>query len=214
MKIQRVVIIGGHIQALGLARQVAKKQVEVVLLLDTTWAVARFSRYVAKTVYYNTAEELHSQIMQLHLPNKATLLFPTNDEAVEVLSYHYEEYETHFAMGIPNPSIVALFNNKRNAYQYVADNGIPCPKCWYPNTLDEVREMATKLDYPVVVKPAVMYSFHATFGKKVRPFSLRPGLPDARGESGGPLFLLGGYALLRNPFSGRLLRRLSPYGWI
>lgn len=166
MKIQRVVIIGGHIQALGLARQVAKKQVEVVLLLDTTWAVARFSRYVAKTVYYNTAEELHSQIMQLHLPNKATLLFPTNDEAVEVLSNHYEEYDTHFAMGIPNPSIVALFNNKRNAYQYVADNAIPCPKCWYPNTIDEVREMATKLDYPVVVKPAVMYSFHATFGKK------------------------------------------------
>ena len=89
--IQRVVIIGGHIQALGLARQVAKKQLEAVLLLDTAWAVARFSRYVAKIVYYNTAEELHSQIMQLQLPNNATLLFPTNDEAVEVLSNHYEE---------------------------------------------------------------------------------------------------------------------------
>ena len=164
--IQRVVIIGGHIQALGLARQVSKKQVEVVLLIDSTWAVARFSRYVAKTVYYSTAEELHSQIMQLQLPNKATLLFPTNDESVEVLSNHYEEYNTYFAMGIPNPSIVALFNNKRNAYQYVADNGIPCPICWYPNTLDDVREMATTLEYPVVVKPAVMYSFHATFGKK------------------------------------------------
>ena len=164
--IQRVVIIGGHIQALGLARQVAKKQVEVVLLLDTAWAVARFSRYVTKTVYYKSAEELHAQIMQLQLPNKATLLFPTNDEAVEVLSSRYEEYYAYFAMGIPNPSIVALFNDKRKAYQYVADKGIPCPRCWYPNTIDEVREMATELEYPVVVKPAVMYSFHATFGKK------------------------------------------------
>lgn len=166
MNIQRVVIIGGHIQALGLARQVAKKQVEVVLLLDTAWAVARFSRYVTKIVYYQTPEELHLQIMQLQLSHKATLLFPTNDEAVEVLSNHYEEYNTHFAMGIPNPSIVELFNNKRNAYQYVANNGIPCPKCWYPNTIDEVRQIATTLEYPVVVKPAVMYSFHATFGKK------------------------------------------------
>lgn len=166
MNIQRVVIIGGHIQALGLARQVAKKQVEVVLLLDTAWAVARFSRYVTKIVYYQTPEELHLQIMQLQLSHKATLLFPTNDEAVEVLSNHYEEYNTHFAMGIPNPSIVELFNNKRNAYQYVANNGIPCPKCWYPNTIDEVRQIATTLEYPVVVKPAIMYSFHATFGKK------------------------------------------------
>lgn len=164
--IQRVVIIGGHIQALGLARQVAKKQVEVVLLLDTAWAVARFSRYVARTLYYQTIEELNSQIMQLQLSNKATLLFPTNDEAVEVLSNHYEEYQADFAMGIPNSSIVALFNNKRTAYQYVADNGIPCPRCWYPSTIDDVREMATTLEYPVVVKPAVMYSFHATFGKK------------------------------------------------
>ena len=166
MIIQRVVIIGGHIQALGLARQVAKKQIEVILLLDSAWSVARFSRYVGKKLYYHTPEELHLQIMQLQMSNKATLLFPTNDEAVEVLANHYEEYNMHFAIGIPNPSIVALFNNKRNAYQYVADCGIPCPACWYPNTIDEVRELATTLEYPVVVKPAVMYSFHATFGKK------------------------------------------------
>lgn len=164
--IKRVAIIGGHIQALGLARQVAKRGVDVVLLLDTSLAVARFSRYVHKYYIYHTKEELHQQLMQLLLPDKATLLFPTNDEAVEMLSNHYAEYTTHFAMGIPEPSIVALFNNKRNAYQYAANHGIPSPKCWYPNTLDDVNAMAQEMEYPVVVKPAVMYTFHTTFGKK------------------------------------------------
>lgn len=164
--IQRVVIIGGHIQALGLVRQIAKKGIEAVLLIDSSLAVARFSRYVSKVYTYNTNDDLLAKIQQLYLPNQATLIFPTNDEAVELLSNHYNELCNHFAMGIPNPDIVALFNDKRKAYQYVTAKGIPCPKCWYPNTIADVEAMADTLEYPVVVKPAVMYSFHATFGKK------------------------------------------------
>lgn len=164
--INRVVIIGGHIQALGLARQVAQQNLEVVLLLDTLLAVARFSKYVKKYYVFHNTDELLQLINQLRLPNQATLLFPTNDEAVEFLANHYEKLKTHYAMGIPNPQIVALFNNKRNAYQYVTSQGIPCPQCWYPNTMDDVVQLSSEVVYPVVVKPAVMYSFHTTFGKK------------------------------------------------
>lgn len=164
--INRVVIIGGHIQALGLARQVAQENLEVVLLLDTSLAVARFSKYVKKYYVFHNTDELLQLINQLRLPNQATLLFPTNDEAVEFLANHYEKLKTHYAMGIPNPQIVALFNNKRNAYQYVTSQGIPCPQCWYPNTMDDVVQLSSEVVYPVVVKPAVMYSFHTTFGKK------------------------------------------------
>lgn len=164
--INRVVIIGGHIQALGLARQVAQQNLEVVLLLDTSLAVARFSKYVKKYYVFHNTDELLQLINQLRLPNQATLLFPTNDEAVEFLANHYEKLKTHYAMGIPNPQIVALFNNKRNAYQYVTSQGIPCPQCWYPNTMDDVMQLSSEVVYPVVVKPAVMYSFHTTFGKK------------------------------------------------
>lgn len=164
--IERVVIIGGHIQALGLARQVYEKGIEVILLLDTKWAVARFSKAIAKYYLYDSEEQLRQVIMKLYLPHQATLLFPTNDETVEHLSKHYIEYTTHFAMGIPNPELVELFNDKRNAYQFARSNDIPCPKCWYPNTMEDVQNIAQNLPYPVVVKPGIMYSFHATFGKK------------------------------------------------
>ena len=164
--IKRVVIIGGHIQALGLARQVYERGLEVVLLLDTKWAVARFSSAVSRSLYYHSDNELADQIAKLSLPQRSTLLFPTNDESVAFLSKHYNEYVDIFAVGIPDPSLVELFNDKRKAYQYVTDNGIPCPKCWYPDSMADVEAIADTLEYPVVVKPAVMYSFHATFGKK------------------------------------------------
>lgn len=164
--IKRVAIIGGHIQALGLARQVAKLGIEAVLLVDSLWAVARFSKYVSSIHKYRNNDELLQILQQLHLPEQSTLIFPTNDEAVEFLSDHYAALSKQFAMGIPNPKLVALFNDKRKAYQYVTAQSIPCPQCWYPNNLDDVAKLASELPYPIVVKPAIMYSFHATFGKK------------------------------------------------
>lgn len=164
--IKRVAIIGGHIQALGLARQVAKLGIDAVLLVDSLWAVARFSKKVSHVYRYSNKEELMQIFQKLYLPEQSTLVFPTNDEAVEFLSEHYITLCQQFAMGIPDPQLVALFNDKRKAYQYVTTEGIPCPKCWYPNDIEEVANLAPELPYPIVVKPAIMYSFHATFGKK------------------------------------------------
>lgn len=48
--IKRVVIFGGHIQALGLARQVKAKGIEVVIVTDEGCSVARFSRAVDRTI--------------------------------------------------------------------------------------------------------------------------------------------------------------------
>ena len=164
--IKRVVIIGGHIQALGLARQVSKLGIEVILLTESAWSVARFSNSVTRTYVYNNKEELLQLIKKMPLLPMETLLFPTNDEAVEIITERYSEYKLYFALGVPNPQVVNLFNNKRNAYQFAAANGIPTPQCWYPNTMKDVEQLSKELPYPVVVKPAVMYSFHSTFGKK------------------------------------------------
>lgn len=165
--IKRVIIFGGHIQALGLARQVAslREAREVVLLVEDGWSVARFSRYVDRTIVaLPTIWE--DVINSLELPNKGTLFFPTNDEAVEFLCSHYEDYKNRFALGVPRPETIRLFNDKRKAYQFAETSGVNCPKCWYPDTMEEVKALSESLPYPVVVKPAVMYSFHATFGKK------------------------------------------------
>lgn len=103
---------------------------------------------------------------ELVLPEKGTMLFPTNDEAVEMLCGRYDQYKERFALGVPEPKVIELFNDKRSAYRFAEASGVHCPKCWYPDTMEDVEALSEELPYPVVVKPAVMYSFHATFGKK------------------------------------------------
>lgn len=163
--IKRVVIFGGHIQALGLARQVKARGIEVVIVTDDGCSVARYSRAVDRTIVAPIGD-WRVKIEELGLPNKGTLLFPTNDEAVEMLCGRYEEYKKRFALGVPEPKVIELFNDKRKAYRFAEASGVHCPKCWYPDTMEEVEALSETLPYPVVVKPAVMYSFHATFGKK------------------------------------------------
>lgn len=163
--IKRVVIFGGHIQALGLARQVKAKGIEVVIVTDEGCSVARFSRAVDRTIV-TPIGDWRLKIEELELPDRSTLLFPTNDEAVEMLCGRYDEYKNRFALGVPSPEVIELFNDKRRAYRFAEASGVHCPKCWYPDTMEEVEALSEELPYPVVVKPAVMYSFHATFGKK------------------------------------------------
>lgn len=162
--VKRVIILGGHIQALGLARQTAQLDIPVVLFVEDGYSVARFSNSVEKTVIFGTVDQLEKKLACYR--DSGTLLFPTADDYVEFLAEKYSELNKHFILGIPNPEIVTLFGDKRKTYQFAEQAGISHPKSWYPDTLDDVEHIADKITYPVVIKPGVMYSFHKMFGKK------------------------------------------------
>lgn len=162
--IKQVIILGGHIQALGLARQTAKLGIPVILFIEDGYSVARYSRAVHKTVVFRAIDKLPLCLKQYE--DTDTMLFPTADDYVEYLAEHYNELSKHFYVAIPDPETVALFGDKRKTYQFAEKLGIAHPHSWYPETLKDVEEIAKQTSYPIVVKPAVMYSFHKLFGKK------------------------------------------------
>lgn len=163
--IHTVAILGGHIQALGLARQVKSLGLRVVVITDDGCSVARWSRAVDETIVYHSKEELVDKIEGIE-DRKGVMLFPTSDDYIDLMVEHYEEWKERFYLAIPTPETVALFANKRTTYQFCEQNGIAHPHSFYPDNMDDVRAIAGKIDYPCVAKPAVMYSFHKLLGKK------------------------------------------------
>lgn len=162
--VKQVIILGGHIQALGLARQTAGMGIPVVLFVESGCCVSRYSRAVRRTVVFKSMEELGKRLEAYK--GSGTLLFPTADEYVEYLSEHAEDLRRLFYVAVPSREAVELFADKRRTYQYAAANGIPHPRSMYPESLADVERMAADAVYPLVVKPSVMYSFHKLFGKK------------------------------------------------
>ena len=162
--INSILILGGHIQALGLARQCKAKGLYVVVLTDDKCSVARWSCAVDKTYFYRTNDEL---MQKLHtLASKESLLFPTSDDYIDFIVAYRNELEDLYMIALPDNEIVALFADKRLTYQFAEKHKIDHPASQYPNSWANVGEIADKITYPCVVKPAVMYSFHKQFGKK------------------------------------------------
>ena len=163
-RVEQVIILGGHIQALGLARQVRAMGIRVILFIEDACSVARYSRSVSETVVFGSIDRLEAALIPYH--HTKSLLFPTGDQYVEFIAKNNQALADCFALGIPQTENVDLFGDKRKTYQFASKMGIPHPKSWYPNDMEDVETIACEAAFPLVVKPAVMYSFHKLFGKK------------------------------------------------
>ena len=162
--IDSLIILGGHIQALGLARQAKAKGIRVILLIPDKYSVARFSRSVDKVFVCDTEDRLIRCLASNR--NKGTMLFPTSDDYIEFIFKHFDSLKDGFTIALPEMPIVELFANKTLTYKFAEANGIPHPRSRYPQDYEQLEAMSDGLEYPVVVKPSVMYSFHKKFGKK------------------------------------------------
>lgn len=164
MRIRKIIILGGHIQALGLARQAKEEGLYVSIVAKDKWSVSRFSNTVDKFVVCRNNDELKSYLRQA--ATNDTLLFPTSDEYIELIYNNYLELSELMVLGVPDPECIRIFGDKRQTYKFCERNAISHPSSKYPVDLEDVSKMADDLNYPVVLKPAVMYSFHEKFGKK------------------------------------------------
>lgn len=164
MAINKLILLGGHIQALGLARQACKCDVPVYVCLKDAYSVAKYSNSVKEVFIIDNDDKLEEKI--LSIADKNTLLFPTSDDYIDFIVERYDNLSTKMQIGLPSLDIINTFNNKRNAYEYIESLGIHQPISYCPNSFEDIFKLADTIEYPIVVKPAIMHSFHKQFGKK------------------------------------------------
>lgn len=167
-----VVVIGNHVQALGIIRSLGRRSIPVYLLHDKNLCLGRFSRYTKRYMKIpNASNESEFVDFMIELAKNAHLegwiLLPTNDACVYLLSKHKETLEEYYRVPTPCWDIVKLAYNKKLTYQIAEKNEIPIPKTFYPENLDALREIATDVDFPVIIKPAIVDHFYKKTKTKV-----------------------------------------------
>ena len=162
--VTQIVILGGHIQALGLVRQAKAKGITVYLIIKDGFSVARFSRDVDRVFVCKDNQELKNLLNTIK--GKDVFLFPTSDDYIDYIVQNYETLNRSFTLALPSKDIVQLFADKRLTYQFAKEKGISHPQSYYPTSESDVKMIADEVSYPVVLKPAIMFSFHKRFGKK------------------------------------------------
>lgn len=161
-----VIVLGGHVQALGIVRIFGRENIPVVVIDNTPKNIARHSKYCTAFISVHDSEILHT----LQHPNfiskyKGWLLFPTNDFHVELLSKNKEELGKNFIVTTDNWTTIEKFYNKKNAYAIAESLNIPIAKTFFPKDEQELQQI--DIAFPCIIKPAVMHHFYSKVKKKV-----------------------------------------------
>lgn len=161
-----VIVLGGHVQALGIVRIFGRKNIPVAVIDNTPKNIARHSKYCTAFIFVPDSEILSTLQQSCFVDrHKGWLLFPTNDFHVELLSKNKEELENNYIVTTDSWETIEKFYNKKNAYAIAESLNIPIAKTFFPKDEQELKQI--DIVFPCIIKPAVMHHFYSKVKKKV-----------------------------------------------
>lgn len=162
------IVLGGHVQGYGVVKILGQAEIPSIVIDKTSINIARHSTS-CKNFYraeYNEVVDLLLKFARSKL-YKNWMLIPTDDYFVRILSQNRNMLSEHFKVSVDEWEVVNLFFDKRNSYPLADSADVPVPKTSYPGNLDELMECSKDIEYPCIIKPAVMLDFYRQFKTKV-----------------------------------------------
>ena len=163
------VVIGGHVQGLGIARMLGIRKIPIVLMDTARYNIARYSKYCNRFIKIphkmleseaDFCEFLKQKSIQFDL--KDYLIFPTDDQTVAYLSKNRDKLLDYYRIWTPKWDIIRYCYNKRLTYALAERNGIPIPKSYFVEDPSDLERISSTISFPAIIKPAVMHKFYAS----------------------------------------------------
>lgn len=151
------VIAGGHFLSLGAARNLAKHGLPVYVL-DSAVCVSQFSTCV-KHFFRSPPATQDARVVEFLLRMAAErsldnwVLFPSTDDYVRILAQHRKRLGEHYRVTTPPWDVVKFLYDKRLTHRLATQQGVPVPATYNPGGMDDL--VSLRLDFPVVLKPAI-----------------------------------------------------------
>jgi predicted ATP-grasp superfamily ATP-dependent carboligase len=159
------IVLGGHVQGLGIIRSLGRKGIPVYLIDDTAASIGRFSRYCTRFFCVPRMKQEEPLLdFLLKLPTSQAIqggvIFPTHDATVEILSKNKERLSGRYRISTADWRSTELAYNKKLTYKLANKIGIPVPQTYFPTDIDEICQIGRSVSYPTIIKPAVMHKFY------------------------------------------------------
>ena len=165
-KIKGVIVLGGHVQSLGILRIFGREGIQGIIIDDTPINLARHSKY-CYYFYHKSNDQLLQFLIGLGEKRQYEnwIIFPSNDFHVKLLSGNKKLLEKFFIVGTDTWDVIKLFYNKTASYKLASSLDIPIAATYFPEDENELDNLP--IEYPCIIKPAVMHKFYKKVKKKV-----------------------------------------------
>jgi len=162
-----VIVLGGHIQALGICRVLGHHGIPIVIIEGARFNLASHSRYCVKNYQIDDREIMQNLLsVSFTTSYNGWLLMPTNDKHVKLLSENKEMLSRFYKVVVDDWEKVCYFYHKSLSYPLIERLGIPAPKTIIVESVDHLEHLADSMLFPVIIKPSVMVDFYQLFKKK------------------------------------------------
>lgn len=160
------IVLGGHVQGLGIVRILGRENIPVLVIDNTKVNLAKHSKYCHN--FFRVKEDLLFDFLNSLVQSQqysGWVIFPTNDFHVRLLSENKQQLGKNFIVGTDSWNAISIFYNKRETYRLAKNLKIPIAKTFFPKNENDLDGL--KVEFPCIIKPAVMHDFYKQIKKKV-----------------------------------------------
>lgn len=147
---------GNYLGTLAIARWCAKRGYTTILADPSTTSLTHASRYLsaaATSPPVGDFDEFARWLVHFGERHPDSVLYPSGDDMAWLISYFQDDLAHNFRLYSPKIDVVFSLLNKSLLYKISRSLDIPIPNTYAPISFQEVSEIASAIQYPVLIKP-------------------------------------------------------------
>jgi len=152
-----LVLEGAKSAALAIVRSLGKKGIDVTVGERRKFCTAGISKYCKSRIRYPAPavdrDSFLRNILKEVKSGKYDVVYPVAGETTLPISEHKSEFLLYTKIPIPDYKIIEKADDKSQTLQIAMESGIPYPKTYFPQDLQEIDRIAKEAEFPVVIKP-------------------------------------------------------------
>lgn len=159
-----VIVNADNIMALSAIRSLGRQGIPVIAIFgkrnffEQYSRIIRSSRFISKIYYFyenNYENNLVSQLIKTgrSLGSKA-VLFPVSDYDMIIISSNRELLEEFYHILMPPHDMLETLLHKELFYKFSNKNNLPIPRTFFPAEINDIENIAEKVNYPCIIKPS------------------------------------------------------------
>lgn len=161
------IVLNMYETGLGVGRSLGRNGIQVVGV-DCKKDIAFYSRYINAFVCPHPLDESDSFLQfMISLSKKFSnkpVLFSTADDFILAVSRMRNVLSSFYLFNIPLQDHIETIIDKRIQYKKAEEVGIPIPKTFSPESIEELDEIHRHITYPVFIKACYSYMWKKHFG--------------------------------------------------
>ncbi len=143
--------------AVTIIRSLGRKGLRVIASDSNPRSIGFLSRYSSERLVYPAPDVAPDRFVdalcRAVVDRGVDLLIPVTDEAIQPIAHVREHFERSCRLALPSTDALMMASDKSRTLALAESLGIPVPRTRMVRTLEEAREAAASLGWPIVLKP-------------------------------------------------------------